>query len=88
MEKSTKQQSRGHPFKQSALPSNIKEEQCQNEEPKMMEVTAGSGSDNEDRAEGAELSILKKALEEFILDDHIFILHREPKKGRIVLTET
>jgi hypothetical protein len=57
----------------------------------MMEMTAGSGSDNEENSKeqesGRELIILKKALSEFVLNDEIFIVHKEPKSNRIVLTE-
>ena len=53
-------------------------------------MTAGSGTDSLDERlddNEKELSILKKALSEFILDDAIFVIHKEPKSGKFVLTE-
>lgn len=58
-------------------------------------MSAGSGSsDHEESSKeqdgGSELIILKRAMNDFLeqgADEDIFMVHCDPKSGRIVLTE-
>jgi len=90
MEKSQKQQAK-HFSNNEQTSMNSDEQQCSNDFPEHKEMTAGSGTDSEENYKNdevqRELSIIKKALAEFIIDDSIFVMHKEQKSGRIVLTE-